>query len=75
MEDISSSPEAVAIAQKSIALEDEIGKFKGKVAMEEKDKDHSNLMLKYYKDDNLDTNGVDEFTSKVSNCMHRVGNL
>ena len=54
---------------------EEIRKLKGKVAMEEKDKDHSNLMLKYYKDDGPNVYRVADFTSKVSKCMHRVGNL
>ena len=75
VEDIRSSPEAIASAHKSRTLEDEMKKIKSKVTMEELDQHHSRMMLKYYVEDDPDEEKVAEYTLKISNNDCKLAQL
>ena len=75
VEDIRNSPEVIASAQRSRALEDEMRKMKSKVSMEELDQHHSRLILKYYIEDDPDEEKVVEYTLKLANNESKLAQL
>ena len=75
VEDIRSSPEAIASAQKSRTLEDEMKKMKSKVSIEELDEHHSRLMLKYYVEDDPNDEKVAKYTLKLANNECKLAQL
>ena len=50
-------------------------KLKGKIAMEEIDRDHSRKMISYFTIEDLDEERAAEFASKVANNVIRLQNL
>ena len=67
MEDIHNSPEALAATQESRGIEDQMKKLKGKIAMEEINRDHSRKMITYFTVEDPDEERAAEFASKVAN--------
>ena len=75
VKDICNSPEALAVAKESRGIEDQMKKLKGKIAMEEIDKDHSRKMITYFTVEDPDEERAPEFASKAANNEIRLQNL
>ena len=75
VEDIRNSPEALAAAKESRGIQDQKKKLKGKIAMEEIDRDHSRKMITYFTFEDPDEERASEFASKAANNEIRLQNL
>ena len=75
MDDIRNSPEALAAAKESKGIEDQMKKLKGKIAMEEIERDHSRKMITYFTVEDPDEEKASEFASKAANNEIRLQNL
>ena len=67
VEDIRNSLGALAPAKESRGIEDQMKKLKGKIAMEEIDRDHSRKMISYFTVEDPNEERAAEFASKAAN--------